>query len=629
MRTLPFYTAIFVLIGASTASAQNPAQVKWVMTTKDDIGLSAAESPTGLLLLEGAGVVVHNPATGERVQIAERKSGAAVWSPNGDRIAFLVYEGQASSVWSVPVDRNTGKPAAPPQRVSVTTVRTGGHISFSPDGRSILAVVGRGKLIAIPATGGTERTIVDEEKFSVRDPAWSADGNIYYVASEGATGSWIRAVPAKLPQAKSRRVLRATDLMGVSRDGRLIAYYDGGPPYMGSPLKIATPDGKILSTNLMPIGTYFGKWSGRSNHFVFAQLDIPAGVKRVDFASKALQSLTPSASYDRLPAYSPDGNFIALQRKVNGQYQLAVMRADGSDVRLLSATANASRSPLLWSPDGRFIAYMTSAVRHAVVDVKSGKKSLLGQDSSVSGNAAWRSDSKALRYVSLAAMPAYSAVREATLGGADRELSRITLPAWSIKLFSDDTFLKATPAGFELLPYGKGEGRTFKLVETVLDVSVSPDRKWMAAGFERGSGQGIRLISLETGAARDLTAEFPCGLYNTKWHPDGRNLVVGSFDCGAADRQNGTAIRSDYTLVPLDGGSPFMLTGVDKEAVDIGDISISPDGRRMIFGSEAPYTYKVGDIDFTRLTAASKPAPPKTAALNPAARKPAAPKSKR
>ncbi len=57
------------------------------------------------------------------------------------------------------------------------------------------------------------------------------------------------------------------------------------------------------------------------------------------------------------PAWSPDGTRLAFTMALpDGSFQIAVMAADGSDVRVLTSGPGVSEVPS-WSPDGTWIAY--------------------------------------------------------------------------------------------------------------------------------------------------------------------------------------------------------------------------------------------------------------------------------
>jgi TolB protein len=60
------------------------------------------------------------------------------------------------------------------------------------------------------------------------------------------------------------------------------------------------------------------------------------------------------------PAWSPDGRQIAYEQSVHGMgYRIAVMAADGSNIRLVTqgGTEGVNDVRPAWSPDGKWIAH--------------------------------------------------------------------------------------------------------------------------------------------------------------------------------------------------------------------------------------------------------------------------------
>lgn len=57
------------------------------------------------------------------------------------------------------------------------------------------------------------------------------------------------------------------------------------------------------------------------------------------------------------PAVSPDGEWVAFQSDRGGTLELYIVRADGSEVRQVSAGAGGSVGLPTWSPDSSYLAY--------------------------------------------------------------------------------------------------------------------------------------------------------------------------------------------------------------------------------------------------------------------------------
>src|SRR5687767_4885353 len=71
--------------------------------------------------------------------------------------------------------------------------------------------------------------------------------------------------------------------------------------------------------------------------------------------------LTDSPSLDEYPTWSPDGEQIAFMSHRDGNWEIYVMNADGSDSRRLTDNPQGDNSPA-WSPDGSWIAYSSDLI---------------------------------------------------------------------------------------------------------------------------------------------------------------------------------------------------------------------------------------------------------------------------
>ena len=59
---------------------------------------------------------------------------------------------------------------------------------------------------------------------------------------------------------------------------------------------------------------------------------------------------------DRDPRFSPDGKRLAFSSRRDGNSDLYIMNADGSDVRRVTSHSAVDGAPA-WSPDGKFLAF--------------------------------------------------------------------------------------------------------------------------------------------------------------------------------------------------------------------------------------------------------------------------------
>lgn len=77
------------------------------------------------------------------------------------------------------------------------------------------------------------------------------------------------------------------------------------------------------------------------------------------FRQGLLENPTKGVDNNYLPAYSPDGTLIAFMSGRDGNNEIYVANADGSNVRRLTNNPANDSSPT-WSPDGRAIAFVSN-----------------------------------------------------------------------------------------------------------------------------------------------------------------------------------------------------------------------------------------------------------------------------
>jgi Tol biopolymer transport system component len=234
--------------------------------------------------------------------------------------------------------------------------------AWSPDGRRIAFTrnedVGESTtftdddVFVMDADGGDPRQLTEEvDGLMSGQPTWSSDGReLAFVRGE--------SVHSTVPS-------RFGDLMLMSADGADVRRLVPGPaqnPHWSA-------DGRMI---VYVLGTNLASQDGTAEIHV---VDVETGTSR--------QLTKTPLLHESAPVWSPDGSLIAFARWTNatqfdGKATIHVMRPDGTGERLVLAHEHFASGPsrLSWSPDGRMLAFETSASREcsviALVGVRDG-----------------------------------------------------------------------------------------------------------------------------------------------------------------------------------------------------------------------------------------------------------------
>jgi TolB protein len=237
--------------------------------------------------------------------------------------------------------------------------------SFAPDGRHMVyisVVAGREQLF-VSLIDGTDARQLTTDSIDHEDPAWSPDGTtiafVYLTqASEQIATVPVGGGPTILLTPDSERAIHPN----WAPDGRHLAYCtddDLAPPRKNpSDIKVidlATRQTRVLITN--GVNTY-PAWSPDGRYLAFRRMlgEHNSEVFLADSNGTHIRNLTNHPAFDGWPAWSPDGRYLTFASNRDGDYQIYVMRADGSAVQLVAPSTGRGTAPK-WSPDGRAIYF--------------------------------------------------------------------------------------------------------------------------------------------------------------------------------------------------------------------------------------------------------------------------------
>jgi dipeptidyl aminopeptidase/acylaminoacyl peptidase len=276
-------------------------------------------------------------------------------SPDGRRVAYVVnrIDSEANAyraaIWVAPVD------GSEEPRQFTSGERSDHSPRWSPDGRWLAFVSNRdgedekeahGELYLLPADGGEPRRLT-ESKASVESIVWSPDSSRIAFARRVPDEAYEEEDERRRPPRRFDRVFFKLDGVGWIGDRRKHIFVIG----------LDGEDERQLTDGDCEDGE--PTWSPDGSRIVFTSmrgdrwdLDFVEALYELEVDSEGAEPrrLTPQNESASFSSFSPDGALIAyVQSPEDGTYphhgQIAVMGADGTDRRILTASLDRQCAP--------------------------------------------------------------------------------------------------------------------------------------------------------------------------------------------------------------------------------------------------------------------------------------------
>jgi serine/threonine-protein kinase len=390
--------------------------------------------------------------------------------------------------------------------------------ALSPDGKNIAYAAGPTTAMQIyvrQVSGGRPVALTNDTTDNFRWPRWSPDGSqIAYQANDG-----IYVVPAL--GGAPRRVTRLDP--GTLRFGS-----GSGTPIEGLDW---SPDGSRIAWTL----GYNGE-----------------GVTVMTLSSgDTLKLPAPNSPFS--PAWSPDGRSVAVAAGNSlfifgtgyfgnvGSSGIWLVHVDGTTPTPITTDSSLNAAPQ-WSPDGRELYWISD--RDGSRDVYRQRISAGGAPEGTPLRLTTGTDAQGISLSRRGDRMAYS--RLSTWSGI-----------WSIPV----------PARGPVSI--RGATRITTGNETIEDVDVSADGRWLVFDSDRNGNPDLYVMPAAGGEARQLTTD-PAGDFSGDWSPDGRTIVFHSLRGG----------NRDIYTVGADGTGLHQWTSAKAEELDP---DWAPDGKTIAF----------------------------------------------
>jgi TolB protein len=241
--------------------------------------------------------------------------------------AGLAYTALRDGLWQIVYQES---PGSAPKIIGANLGADASAPALSPDGKRVaFEVAGQGILVC-PLAGGADCQTVQTGIGSAVRPAWDPQSGelvfVRFTASPAGEDSEILVTQNGL-QAIRPLVTHtgSQDDPDVSPDGRFLAYSSG----------------LVISLRQSGVRVVRQLWV----------MDLASGVPTL---------LVPGTHQDIHPDWSPDGKWLAFASDRSGDFEIWVVRSDGTGLRQVTSGPGSKTWPA-WSPDGRKILYTRSS----------------------------------------------------------------------------------------------------------------------------------------------------------------------------------------------------------------------------------------------------------------------------
>lgn len=344
------------------------------------------------------------------------------WTPDGRHIlvrANRVPTGERDGrPYLVPADGGMETPLAIPETGGGTLSPDGTKFVYTPIDRDFRSWKryrgGRAQDVWIYDLAANASQRLTEHRATDHQPMWICD-TVYFVSDRDYTLN-LYAMPADGGEADIRRVTGFDDFdvlwpsTGPGPDGRdAIVFEKGGAIWRFDPAR-----GESVEIPIRILGDFpeaRPRWIEPAKFI--ESYDLSPGGERAVFGARGEVFTLPAEhgeprNVSRTPdarehsvAWSPDGRWIAYLSDASGEYEIYIRAQDGSGTpRRLTTDGDVWRFPPKWSPDSKWLAYADKKQRLRLVAVDGGRTVEVdcGENEDLT-TYTWSPDSRFLAYV--------------------------------------------------------------------------------------------------------------------------------------------------------------------------------------------------------------------------------------
>src|SRR6267154_3525357 len=346
---------------------------KWIAFSGEyagnlDVYVVAADGgePKRLTWHPGADLVQGWTPDGSAIMFS---SSRATWSPSG-----------APRFWTVPAEGGVEEPMALPRGYQGKISADGSHLAYrmnnSWDDERRNYRGGQNRAIWIVDLKSYDLVSPPWTDSKDIDPVWSGDSVFFISDRDGVENVWSFDTKAK----KLAEVTKFTDydVKTIDSGAGAVVFEQAGYIHELDP-----KTGREHVVNITATGDFpwmMARWEDVSNRLTNMELS-PTGKRIVVEARGEIFTIpaekgdvrnqtNSSGTAERIPAWSPDGKWIAYFSDRSGEYELTIRPADGrgAEQQLTHLGAGFRYSPQ-WSPDSQKIAFLDSTMQVWIHDL--------------------------------------------------------------------------------------------------------------------------------------------------------------------------------------------------------------------------------------------------------------------
>ncbi|HYU33659.1 MAG TPA: PDZ domain-containing protein [Thermoanaerobaculia bacterium] len=312
------------------------------------------------------------------------------WTPDGKDVLFwahrVPYTERLGRPYLVPAAGGMEKPLPIPEGSGATFSPDGTRVAYTPIMREFRTWKryrgGRAPDIWVYDLAHDTAERVTDSPATDDLPVWIGD-TLYFTSDREAGRLELYALDLK-SKSQPRRVTTSKDwdVLWPSGDGRRIVYQSGGWIWLLDPASGQTRRLTIRIEGDLPQALpYFTnvtkdiQWMRPSPTGKRAVFEAHGDIVTVPAEHGEIRNLTATSGIREMtPGWSPDGRWIAYLSDRTGEYEVWVRPSDGSgEERQVTRGGDSWRNFLLWSPDSKKIAFSDKELRLRYVEVDSGR----------------------------------------------------------------------------------------------------------------------------------------------------------------------------------------------------------------------------------------------------------------